>query len=478
MQLYISGKWQNTEESMPVYNPFDGSVVDEVSIAGPDEVEKAIVSAQRGALVMEEMPYWHRSEIIAKVSQLLAERKEEIAKIITLENGKTIKEARGEIGRSVMTLTSAAEEAKRMHGETLPLSALNIPNIEKKFGFTFRVPCGVVLAITPFNVPVNLACHKLGSAIAGGNSVIFKPASDTPLSGLMLAQVFLDAGLPEEAIQCLTGPGEKIGAMLSPDKRIRKITFTGSYQAGQKICQMAGLKKVTMELGGNCPVIVMPDADPEKVASALVPAGYGLTGQACVSVQRAFIHEKLYEEIIEGLNKKLDEFVLGDPMDEKTTMGPLIRESDAIRVEKTIALASQSGAHIIRGGQRERNFIHPAIVADVTPEMTIYSDELFGPAIGFIKFNTFEEAVAGANDTNYGLSAGVFTENINLAMQFIRQIKSGNIMINWPSRWRVDHMPSGGIKDSGIGKEGPRYAIEELTELRTAILHLDQRSPF
>jgi len=233
-----------------------------------------------------------------------------------------------------------------------------------------------------------------------------------------------------------------------------------------------------MELGGNCPVIVMPDADPEKVASALVPAGYGLTGQACVSVQRAFIHEKLYEEIIEGLNKKLDAFVLGDPMDEKTTMGPLIRESDAIRVEKTIALASQSGAHIIRGGQRERNFIHPAIVADVTPEMTIYSDELFGPAIGFIKFNTFEEAVAGANDTNYGLSAGVFTENINLAMQFIRQIKSGNIMINWPSRWRVDHMPSGGIKDSGIGKEGPRYAIEELTELRTAILHLDQRSPF
>lgn len=478
MEMYVSGKWRNTNENMNVYYPYNGSIIDTVPVAGFEEIEDAIGSAERGAEVMADMPYWQRGQIIARASELLQERREEIAKIIVKENGKTINEARGEIGRSALTLTNAAEEASRMHGETLPLSALNLPNIEKKFGFSFRVPCGVVLAITPFNVPVNLACHKIGSAFAGGNAVILKPATDTPLSSMHLVQAFLDAGLPAEAIQCITGPGSRIGKMMASDKRIRKITFTGSFEVGQEICKMAGLKKVTMELGGNCPTIVMQDADPEKVASALVPAGYGLSGQACISTQRAFVHESLYEEIINRLKEKLNDFVLGDPMSENTTMGPLIRESDAIRVEKSIKDAREKGARIIRGGTRTGNFIEPAIVADVTKEMTIYKDEIFGPAIGFIKFDTFEEAIEGANDTNYGLSSGIFTENLNTAMQFIRRIKTGNTMVNWPSRWRADHMPSGGIKDSGLGKEGPRYAIEELTELRTAILHLDDKSPF
>ncbi len=463
---------------MPVYNPYDNSIVDTVPIAGHVDVEDAIRSAERGSELMADMPYWRRGEIIARASELLRERGEDIARVIVKETGKTIKEARGEIGRSTLTLTNAAEEAGRMHGETLPLSALNIPNIEKKFGFSFRVPCGVVLAITPFNVPVNLACHKIGSAFAGGNAVILKPASDTPLSSLLLVKAFLDAGLPEESIQCVTGPGGKIGQIMAPDRRIRKITFTGSYEVGQQICKLAGLKKVTMELGGNCPTVVMPDADPEKVAAALVPAGYGLAGQACVSTQRAYIHQNLYEDIITRVKEKLDAFVLGDPMNENTTMGPLIRESDAIRVEKSIKDAGEKGARIICGGKRNGNFVEPAIVADVTKKMTIYKEELFGPAIGFITFNDFEEAIAGANDTNYGLSSGIFTENLNTALQFIRRIKSGNVMVNSASRWRVDHMPSGGLKDSGLGKEGPKYAIEELTELRTAILHLEDHSPF
>ena len=283
MEMYVAGQWRGSNGKMEVLNPYDNSVVDAVPISNRNDVEDAIASAQRGAAIMEEMPYYRRAEIILKAAHLLKERTEDIARIITLENGKTINESRGELARSIMTLTDAAEEAKKIFGQTLPLSGMNVPNIEKKFGFTVRVPCGVVLAITPFNAPVNLACHKLASAIAAGNSAILKPASDTPLSGLKLVEAFLDAGLPEEAINCLTGPGKELGEWLCKDERIRKITFTGSRDVGQAICKMAGLKKVTMELGGNCPVVVMPDAEPEKAARAIIPSGYGLAGQVCMS---------------------------------------------------------------------------------------------------------------------------------------------------------------------------------------------------
>lgn len=478
MKMYIAGQWVSTPKTMPVYNPFDNSVVDEAPVAGPDEVEKALQSAVRGTKPMEELPYWKRGEIIEKAAKLLLERKETIAKLICLENGKTIKEARGEIDRAAMTLEAAAHAALELHGETLPLAARYVQGIENKFGFTYRVPCGVVLAIAPFNVPVNLACHKIGAAFAGGNAVILKAASDTPLATAHLVQVFLDAGLPEEGLQYLSGSGSKLGAMLCPDKRIRKITFTGSYEVGQTICELGGMKKVTMELGGNCPVIVMPDADPEKVATALVPAGYGMAGQACVSTQRAFIHKDIYEDVVTRLTGKLDAFKLGNPMDEETTMGPLIREADAKRVSETILGAGKDGARVLRGGERDRNFVKPAVVADVTPAMRIFREELFGPAIAFMPFTDLEDAINGANDTNYGLSAGLFTENLDTAMQIVRRVKSGIMHVNSASRWRIDHMPNGGLKDSGIGKEGPKYAIEELTESRTVIMHLKGRSPF
>jgi len=476
--MYVAGKWREGKAVIKVFNPYDGSVVDTVPSADKEDVELAIQSAQRGAEIFQEMPYFRRSELIEKTADLLEQRLEEVAVTVTRENGKTINESRQELRRSVMTLRCAAEESQRIYGETLPLSAINVPNIENKFGFFFRVPCGVVLAITPFNAPVIQACHKAASALAAGNSIILKPASDTPLSTLKLVEIFLDAGLPEESINCLTGSGSELGEWLCTDKRIRAITFTGSYDVGNRICRLAGLKKLTMELGGNCPVIVMPDAEAEQVANALVPAGYGLAGQACISVQRVFVHSSLYEDVLNLSTQRLSAFILGDPMDEKTTMGPLIRESAAIRVENTINQAGVSGARILCGGKRENNFITPAIVADVKPDMKIYRQELFGPAVGFLPFETFDEAVAGANDTPYGLSAGIFTNDINTAMQFIRKVKTGNIMVNSPSRWRVDHMPSGGLKDSGLGKEGPRYAIEELTEGRTAIFHLRDRSFF
>lgn len=480
MKMFIDGEWRDSDRRTPIYNPYDNSVVDEVPMATERDVEDAIASAQVGARVMEDMPYYRRSEIIQRAGELLLERKEAIARLITQENGKTITEARGEIDRASMTLFAAADAAREISGEVLPLTARQVPGIEMKFGFSFRVPCGVVLAITPFNVPVNLACHKIGPAFAAGNAVILKSASDTPLATAHLVQAFLDAGLPDKAIQYLSGSGSKLGALLCPEPRIRKITFTGSYEVGQEICRMAGLKKITMELGGNCPVVVMNDAIVDNVVNALVPAGYGMAGQACVSTQRAFIHRDIYEEVVSRLVGKINEFVLDDPMKETTTMGPLIREADAMRVSETILAAGKEGARVLGqdAGQRDRNFVRPAVVADVTPEMSLYRRELFGPAIAFLPFTNMEEAIEGANDTNYGLAAGLFTENLDNAMYLARKIKSGIMHINSASRWRVDHMPNGGLKDSGIGKEGPRYAIEELTESRTVIMHLKNQAPY
>lgn len=480
MRMFIAGEWRDGKSRAPIFNPYDQSVVDDVPLADAADVEDAVRSAEEGARVMEDMPYYKRSEIIQKAGELLLERKETIAELITQENGKTIGEARGEVGRAAMTLFASADAGREIYGEVLPLTARSVPGIEKKFGFTFRIPCGIVLAITPFNVPVNLACHKIGPAFAGGNAVILKSASDTPLATAHLVQAFLDAGLPPQAIQYLSGSGGMLGTMLCPDKRIRKITFTGSYAVGEEICRQAGLKRVTMELGGNSPVVVMDDASVDNVVNGLLNAGYGMAGQTCVSTQRVFVHKRLYEEIVGKLAGKLDEFVLGDPLKDGTTMGPLIREADAIRVSETIRDAGRQGARVLGtdAGRRDGNFVRPAVVADVRPDMQIFREELFGPAIAFIPFSNVEEAIAGANDTEYGLAAGLFTENLDNAMYIARRVKSGIMHINSPSRWRVDHMPNGGLKDSGVGREGPRYAIEELTESRTVIMHLKNRAPF
>ncbi|MBW3097199.1 aldehyde dehydrogenase family protein [Pseudohoeflea coraliihabitans] len=480
MKMFIDGAWREGKSSIDICSPYDRSVIDKAPLADAQDAEDAVASAYAATQVMEDMPYYRRSEIIHRAGELLLERKEKIAELITRENGKTITEARGEVGRASMTLFAAADAAREISGEVLPLTARQVPNIENKFGFTFRVPCGVVLAITPFNVPVNLAAHKIGAAFAAGNSVILKPAYDTPLSTAHLVKAFLDAGLPETAIQLITGSGSKIGSQLCPDPRIRKITFTGSFEVGDTICRTAGLKKVTMELGGNCPVVVMADANVDHVVNSLVQGGYGMAGQSCVATQRAFVHKDIYEEVVNGLATRIAEFEQGDPLNESTTMGPLIREKDAVRVSETILGAAEEGARVLGpdAGRRNGNFVRPAVVADVKPSMRIYREELFGPAIGFIPFTDVEEAIAGANDTNYGLAAGLFTENLDNAMYVARKIKSGIMHINSASRWRVDHMPNGGLKDSGMGKEGPRYAIEELTESRTVIMHLKNQAPY
>ena len=470
MKMYIGGKWLDKPETIPVLNPFDQSVIDTVPRGTSADVEAAITSAVRGAAVMAKLPAYERYSILRRAADLMAERLEDLGQTITKEEGKVIAEGRGEVGRAIQTITLSAEEAKRLHGETVPLDAA--PGNVNQFGFTIRVPVGVVAAIAPFNFPLNLVCHKVGPALAAGNAVVLKPAGDTPLSALKLTEILLEAGLPEEAIQCVTGPGGEIGDTLTGDPRVRKITFTGSMEVGERICRNAGIKKVTMELGSNSPLIVMSDADIEKVAAATVASGFANAGQVCISTQRVFAERSIYADFLDALVAPTEAFTLGNPLDESIRMGPMIRESDAIRVGQWIAEAVDGGARIIVGGDHEGTLHAPTVVADTKPDMRVSREELFGPAVAVSAFNDIDEAIAMANDSRFGLSAGIFTQNVDWAMRFAREVHSGNLHINSSPQWRADLMPYGGLKDSGMGKEGPAYAVQEMTELKMVVFHL------
>jgi glyceraldehyde-3-phosphate dehydrogenase (NADP+) len=470
MKMYVAGQWIDKDRKLDVVNPYDNSVIDTVPRGELGDVDRALDSAVRGAQVMARLPGYERWKILKKAADIMAARTEELGQLISKEEGKIIAEGRLEAARAVETIVGSAEEAKRIHGETIPLDGA--PGGAGKLGFTLRVPCGVVVAISPFNFPLNLVCHKVGPALAAGNSVVIKPATDTPLSALKLTEILLEAGLPPEGIQCLTGPGGEIGEALVSDRRVRKITFTGSRDVGERICRLAGIKKVTMELGSNSPVIIMPDADLDKTAAAVAATGYANAGQVCISAQRVLTAGKVYGDFLDALRPRVADLVAGNQLDERTKVGPMVREKDALRVEEWVNEAVSTGARVVVGGQRRGAIYAPTIVADVKPEMRISCDELFGPAVAVTPFNSLDEAIALANDSVYGLSAGIFTENLEWAMKFAREVQSGNLHINWGPQWRADLMPYGGLKESGFGKEGPRYAVEEMTELKTVVFHL------
>ena len=469
MRMHIGGRWVDKDDKIEVRNPFDGSVVDTVPRGDGEDVKEAIDTAVRGAGIMAAIPAYERYRMLHKAAELMEQRLDDLGRTVTLEEGKVLTEGLGEASRAVETMTLAAEESKRLSGETLPLDASS--NGAGKFGFTLRVPCGVVAAITPFNFPLNLVCHKVGPALAAGNAVIVKPATDTPLSALKLTEIMLDAGVPPEAIQCVTGSGGVIGDAISSDPRVRKISFTGSRDVGEHICKTAGLKKVTMELGSNAPLIVMPDADLEKVADATAATGFANAGQVCISAQRVMVNQQVYGDFIDVLKPKVEALTTGDPLGEAVKMGPMIRETDAVRVNEWVHEAVAGGASLVTGGDRNGTMHAPTIVADVDPQMRISCNEVFGPAVGLTRFDSIDEAIKEANNTNYGLSAAVFTENIDWALQFAQKVHSGNIHINWGTMWRADFMPYGGLKESGMGKEGPKYAVEEMTELKMVVMH-------
>jgi glyceraldehyde-3-phosphate dehydrogenase (NADP+) len=469
MKMFMHGEWIDRNDKIEVLNPFDGSVIDTVPQASADDIGAAVAGAVRGAEIMRDLPAYDRFTILRKAADLMVERQDDLGRTISLEEGKVLGEGVFEAGRSAITIETSAEEAKRLTGEVLPLDGA--PGASGKLGFTLRVPCGVVAAITPFNFPLNLVCHKVGPALAAGNAVIVKPASDTPLSALKLVEILLEAGVPPLAITCLTGSGGTTGETLCRDERIRKISFTGSAEVGRRICEVAGLKKVTMELGSNSPLIVMEDADLSKVVEATAATGFANAGQVCISAQRVIAVEGVYSDLIDALKPRVESISIGNQLGESTKMGPMVRERDAKRVSQWIDEAVSDGARLVCGGGREGAVVTPTLLADVQPDMRISRDELFGPAVGVTRASNIDEAIALANDTRYGLSAGIFTQDIDAAIKFARQVDCGNLQINWGPMWRADLMPYGGLKESGMGKEGPKYAIEEMTEMKTVILH-------
>lgn len=469
MKFYVAGKWQDRDKRINVCNPFSGDLVDTVPIALADDVEAALAAAVTGSETMAAMAGYDRYVILRRAAELMNERSEDLAQTLSSEEGKTLNEARGEVDRSVQTIELSSEEAKRLSGEFLPLDGGK--GTQGKLGFTMRVPCGVVAAITPFNFPLNLVCHKVGPALAAGNAVILKPASDTPLVALKFVEILLEAGIPPLGISCITGHGSMLGNALCADHRVRKISFTGSRDVGEQICKVAGLKRVTMELGSNSPIIVMPDADMELVKRATLACGFANAGQVCISAQRLIVMDEIHDAVIDQIGPGVSSIAAGNQLDSGTQMGPMVRTSDAVRVHDWIHQAVDMGARLVCGGERDGAVMQPTLLDNATSDMKVVREEIFGPAVAVMRASDIDHAIRLANDTNYGLSAGVFTRDIDTAMKFASQVHSGNIHINWGPMWRTDLMPYGGFKDSGFGKEGPKYVIDEMTEMKTVVIH-------
>lgn len=426
--------------------------------------------AEKGAALWRETPAYARMDVMSRAADLVGQRAEEIAQALSGENGKTITEARMEVGRAADMIRLAGYEGTQLYGDTLPLDA-NRGTGQDKIGFTLRQPCGVVAAITPFNYPSLLVLHKVAPALAAGNAVVLKPARTTPLTAILLAQAFLDAGLPAGVLSVVTGPGAALGDAIVSDPRVRKVSFTGSTGVGERITAMAGVKKLSLELGASCPVIVLPDADIEAAAAAVAHGGYANAGQVCISVQRVIAHPKVQGDFLDALVPKVRAINLGDPASDASQMGTLITEGEAQRVHAAIQAAAAEGASVLTGGDLDGATVSPAVVAGVSASASLSQDELFGPAVAVSTTKDWTDAIAQANSTAYGLGAGVFTSDVAGAVQAIRQIDAGVVHINWTPLWRADLMPYGGLKASGIGKEGFRSAVEEMTEVKTVILH-------
>jgi acyl-CoA reductase-like NAD-dependent aldehyde dehydrogenase len=460
--MYIAGTEVRTTDARPVELPYDGSVVGTIFEAHKEQIDAAVAAALEAAPVMREMTLDERSTVLRRAHQGLLDRKEEMAFAISSETGKPIKEARMEVDRAAITLLFSAEEAHRLHGEVVPMDAS--PGGKGRWAMTIREPLGVVAAITPFNFPLNLAMHKIGPALAGGNTVVHKPASTTPISGILMARIFEESGLPKGAVNVVTGPGGAIGDMLVLDKRVAMVTFTGSVDVGLRIRNLAGMKRVTLELGSNSAVIIEDDADLDEAVPRCVTGSFSHSGQVCISVQRIFVNRKIRNEFLERMVEGTGKLAIGHPHDPQTDISSLITVKEAERVESWLKEATDSGAKLVAGGKRNRATLEPAILTDVPAGVSLSCREAFGPVVGVNSYETLDEAIARVNESDYGLQAGIYTRDIRKAFRAARQVHVGGFMINEVPQYRVDQMPYGGVKLSGAGREGPRYAIEEMTE--------------
>ncbi|MFC2949416.1 aldehyde dehydrogenase family protein [Virgibacillus sediminis] len=469
-KMFLAGKWVKSDRTIEVRDPQDNSIIDIVPAASAEDMMNCIEEAKDGAKIAASMPVHERMRIVHAAADYIENHAEKYARTIAREGSKTIREATIEVARCIQTLRISAEEARRIHGETIPFDQM--PGSENRVGYFYRFPIGIIGAITPFNDPLNLVAHKVGPAIASGNAIIVKPATVTPLSALLLAEAFAEAGLPSKVLSVITGYGSEIGDVLVTHPAIRMISFTGGLEAGEEISRKAGLKKISMELGSNSPVIVLEDADIEAAVESTVSGSFWAAGQNCLGVQRIYVQESILEAFQEKFVKTTKEYNIGDKQSELTDMGPLITEKEAVRVERMVNEAIEKGAVLLTGGKRNGAFYSPTVLTDVPENCTIAKEEIFGPVVLLYSVSDLDTAIRKSNDVDYGLQAGVFTNDLGKAHKAIAKMDVGGIMINDSSDYRIDAMPFGGTKNSGLGREGIKFAIEEMTEQKVVCFKL------
>jgi glyceraldehyde-3-phosphate dehydrogenase (NADP+) len=466
---FIAGRWEHAGEPLQVRNPFDDNIVATTWLADEQAYERAAIAAGEAAAEMRRMPAYRRAEILAGASAEIRRRREEVGRQLALEAGKPIRDALTETDRAVMTFQVAAEEARRLGGELVPMDLA--PHGTGRFAVTRRFPIGPVAAISPFNFPLNLAAHKVAPAIAAGNPVVLKPATKTPLSAFVLAEALEHAGLPAGALSVLPMP-RPLGDRLVTDDRYKLLTFTGSSAVGWSMKARAGRKKVILELGGNAGVLVDESADLAFAVERVAAGGFSFAGQSCISVQRVYVSERVFDEFSRQLASRVSALRVGDPLDPATDVGPMIEPSEVARVDAWIREALDADARVLTGGRALSPSIYaPTVLVNVPRSARVCAQEVFAPLVALFPFSDFREALGQVNDSAYGLQAGIFTGRLEAALEGFDALEVGGVIVNDVPTWRIDHMPYGGVKESGTGREGPRYTIEEMTELKILVVN-------
>jgi acyl-CoA reductase-like NAD-dependent aldehyde dehydrogenase len=466
--LLIAGEWVETGEWQEVRSPYSGEVVGRVAKAGADETRRAVDAA--AAAMEEPLPAHKRAEILVRVAGALGRRHDEVARLISDEAGKPMKAARVEASRAMSTYTFSAVEARKLAGAMVPMDASQAG--EGKLAFTLRRPLGVVGAISPFNFPLNLVAHKIAPSLAAGCAVVLKPAAQTPLSALLLAELEDEAGLPPGWLNVVVGPSSEIGDVLVEDERVKVITFTGSSGVGWKLAERSPRKRVNLELGNSTPLIVEADADLDAAVAATAQHGFSFAGQSCISIQRVYVQDAVYDDFVSALLPKVEALTLGDPADEKTDVGPVIDEDARDRILAWVDEARSAGAEILTGGDLDGDLVRPTVIANADAELKVSCQEVFGPVVTVNRYGTLDEAIDLANGTEFGLQAGIFTGSIRTAMRAAQALAFGGVTVNEAPTFRADQMPYGGVKESGNTKEGPAYAVRELTDERVVVIDL------
>ncbi len=467
-KLFIAGEWVETGDWVDVRSPYSGEVVGRVAKGGADETRRALDAAEQA--MADPLPAHKRAEILVRVAGYLGKRHDEAARTISAEAGKPMKAARVEAARAMSTYTFAAVEARTLAGQMVPMDASQAG--DGKLAFTLRRPIGIVGAVSPFNFPLNLVAHKIAPALAAGCAVVLKPASQTPLSALLLAELEEEAGLPPGWLNVVVGPASEIGDVLVEDERVKLITFTGSSEVGWRLRERAARKKVALELGNATPVIVEPDADVEEAAAKLAANAFSFAGQSCISVQRIYVHRSVHDAFVASFVPHVEKLVVGDPADEETDVGPVIDADARERILEWIEEARGLGAEVLTGGSEAESVIAPTVIAGAPREAKVSCEEVFGPVVTIMPYESFDEAVELANGTRFGLQAGIFTRDVRRALEAAQRLEFGGVTVNEAPTFRADQMPYGGVKDSGTTREGPAYAVREMTEERVVILQL------